>query len=83
MGDLAGLGQAPLEETVVLDELEPAWAARIAISEGREAAMPFHPEIKPIDAYNAAIIDRLEYQCDWLKGGRSDETWSPKMELGK
>jgi ethanolamine utilization protein EutN len=59
--NLAGSAQAPLEETVVLDELGAGFGARIAISEGREAAMPFHPEVKPIDAYNAAIIDRLEY----------------------
>lgn len=61
-GDLAGRGQEPLEEIVVLDELSAGSGDRIAISEGREAAMPFHPENKPIDAYNAAIIDRLEYQ---------------------
>ena len=59
--NLAGRGQERLEETVVLDELGAGLGARIAISEGREAAMPFHPQIKPIDAYNAAIIDRLEY----------------------
>jgi hypothetical protein len=29
------------------------------MSEGREAAMPFHPEIKPVDAYNAALLDSL------------------------
>jgi ethanolamine utilization protein EutN len=59
--DLAGRSREPLEEIVALDQLGAGLGARIAISEGREAAMPFHPEIKPIDAYNAAIIDRLEY----------------------
>ncbi len=59
--DLAGRGQEPLEETVVLDELGAGLGARIAISEGHEATMPFHPKNKPIDAYNAAIIDRIEY----------------------
>ena len=41
------------------DELGAGIGSRIAISEGREAAMPFHPEVKPIDAYNAAILDTV------------------------
>ena len=52
----AGRGEA----LVVYDELGAGQGARIAISEGTEAAAPFHPEIKPIDAYNAAILDHLE-----------------------
>jgi microcompartment protein CcmK/EutM len=52
----------PLEEIVVLDELGAGIGSRIAMSEGREAAMPFHPEVKPVDAYNAAILDTLEYE---------------------
>ena len=36
-----------------------ASAAASPSSEGREAAMPFHPEVKPVDAYNAAILDTL------------------------
>ena len=30
----------------------------IAVSEGPEASLPFRPDIKPIDAYNSAILDR-------------------------
>ena len=48
-----------MEEIAVFDELGAGVGSRIAISEGREAAMPFYPEIKPIDAYNAAILDTL------------------------
>ena len=36
-----------LEEIAVFDELGAGIGSRIAISEGREAAMPFYPEIKP------------------------------------
>ena len=32
----------------------------IAVSEGGEAAQPFQPEMKPVDAYNAAILDRID-----------------------
>jgi ethanolamine utilization protein EutN len=59
--NLAGRWDEPLEELAVFDELGAGVGSRIAISEGREAAMPFHPEVKPIDAYNAAILDTLEY----------------------
>ena len=60
--NLAGRSQASMGEIAVFDELGAGIGSRIAISEGREAAMPFYPEVKPIDAYNAAILDRLEFQ---------------------
>jgi ethanolamine utilization protein EutN len=59
--DLAGRSGTPLEDIVVMDQLGAGVGCRVALSEGREAAMPFHPEVKPIDAYNAAILDSLEY----------------------
>jgi hypothetical protein len=33
--------------------------------------MPFHPELKPIDAYNAAILDTLEFDATSAAGPRS------------
>ena len=62
--NLAGRCDEPLEEIAVFDELGAGVGSRIAISEGREAAMPFYPEVKPIDAYNAAILDTLDYDAD-------------------
>ena len=59
--NLADRWDERLEEIAVFDELGAGLGSRIAISEGREAAMPFHPEVKPIDAYNAAILDWLDY----------------------
>ena len=56
LDNLLGRSDEPAEEMVVYDELGAGIGIRIAISEGREAAMPFHPEVKPIDAYNAAIL---------------------------
>jgi hypothetical protein len=32
----------------------------VAFSEGGEAAQPFRPHDKPVDAYIAALIDRLD-----------------------
>ena len=58
--NLLGRSDEPAEEIVVYDELGAGIGSRIALSEGREAAMPFHPEVKPLCAYNAAILDTLE-----------------------
>lgn len=55
-GEAAGRGEA----FVVYDELGAGAGALIAVSEGAEAAAPFYPGEKPIDAYNAAILDNLE-----------------------
>jgi len=48
------------EPFVIYDELGAATDSLIAVSEGAEAAAPFHPDQKPIDAYNAAILDSLD-----------------------
>jgi ethanolamine utilization protein EutN len=58
--NLLGQSDAPVEEVVVFDTLGAGVGSRIALSEGREAAMPFYPDDKPIDAYNAAILDTFE-----------------------
>ncbi len=59
--NLAGDEEPRLEEIVAYDVLGAGLGCRIALSEGREAAMPFHPDPIPLDAYNAAILDSLEY----------------------
>jgi ethanolamine utilization protein EutN len=60
--NLADRWDERLEEIVAVDDLGAGVGSRIALSEGREAAMPYHPEIKPVDAYNAAILDTLDYE---------------------
>ena len=47
------------EDLVILDQLGAGNGQRIGISEGAEAAAPFHPEKKPVDAYCACIIDGI------------------------
>ena len=59
--NLAGRWEKRLEEITVYDDLGAGLGSRIALSEGREGAMPFYPEVKPVDAYNAAILDTLNY----------------------
>lgn len=48
------------ESLVVFDQLGAGVGQLIAVSEGREACMPFHPDRVPIDAYAAAILDTVE-----------------------
>jgi microcompartment protein CcmK/EutM len=52
---------AEAEPLVVWDELGAGIGSRIALSEGPEAAKPFRPEIKPVDSYNAALLDSLDF----------------------
>ena len=59
LADLAGQGREPAEELTLYDELGAGVGCRVAFSEGREAAQPFHPQVKPIDAYCAAILDTV------------------------
>jgi ethanolamine utilization protein EutN len=59
LGNLTGESDDIAEEIAVFDQLGAGVGHQIAISEGREAAMPFHPDVKPVDAYNAAILDNV------------------------
>ena len=47
------------EDVVIYDGLGAGRGSRIGFSEGGEAAAPFHPEKKPVDAYCACILDTL------------------------
>src|SRR5262249_12364175 len=52
-------GQPDGEDVGILDQLSAGHGSRIGFSEGAEAAAPFHPEKKPVDAYGACILDSL------------------------
>jgi ethanolamine utilization protein EutN len=47
------------EDFVILDQLGAGNSQQIGVSEGVEATMPFHPERKPLDAYCACLLDRV------------------------
>jgi ethanolamine utilization protein EutN len=47
------------EDLVILDQLGAGNGSRIGVSEGAEAAVPFLPEKKAVDAYCAAILDQI------------------------
>jgi ethanolamine utilization protein EutN len=53
-------GQGPDgQDLVIFDSLGAGNGNRIGISEGGEAAVPFLPERKPVDAYCACILDQV------------------------
>jgi len=56
---LLGKESGRTEPIVVLDELGAGHGSLMAVSESAEAAAAFHPDTKPIDAYNAAILDTV------------------------
>lgn len=56
LGEASGRG----EPFVIYDENRAGPGDRIAVAEGGEAAAPFDPDLKPIDAYNAAILDQVD-----------------------
>lgn len=58
-GDLA-TGDGPAEPLVAWDDLGAGDGQLVAFSEGGEAAQPFRPADRPVDAYVAALIDRLD-----------------------
>ncbi len=60
LADPAASGIAPAAESLVVwDDLGAGPGSLIALSEGGEAAQPFRPALKPIDAYCAAILDNV------------------------
>ena len=60
--NVAGDDETQADPIVAWDELGAGIGSQIAISEGREASQPFHPEFKPVDAYNAAILDAIDIE---------------------
>ena len=62
LANLSGAESETGEELVLVDELNTGHGSLIALADSREAAQPFAPNDKPIDAYNAALIDRLDLE---------------------
>lgn len=58
LANLTGESDQQAEEFVLYDDLGAGEDCLVAISEGGEAAQPFTTD-KPIDAYNAAILDQV------------------------
>ena len=57
--DALRCGEPDGEDFVILDELGAGMGQRIGVSEGAEAAQPFYPVKKPVDAYCACVLDTV------------------------
>jgi ethanolamine utilization protein EutN len=44
---------------VIFDNLGAGLGSQIGFSEGVEAAAPFYPEKRPVDAFCACLLDRV------------------------
>jgi microcompartment protein CcmK/EutM len=64
LADLRSNRAATAEDLVIYDDLGAGIGSRVGVSEGAEAAMPFYPKKKPVDAYCACIVDRLHLEED-------------------
>ena len=47
------------EDLVIYDDLGAGAGSRIGFTESSEAAAPFYPKMKPVDAYCACILDQI------------------------
>ena len=63
-GSSAVGGPAPTDPDLVIvwDDLGAGLGSQIAVSDGAEAAQPFKPVLKPVDAYNSAILDEISFE---------------------
>lgn len=53
--------QSEGEVVVVYEELGANLGDKVGFSEGREGAMPFHPDHVAVDAYLACLLDEVTY----------------------
>ena len=61
-GTLAGKNDGNEESEVLYDCLAAREGDLVGLVEGREASAPFYPEKVPYNAYNACILDTVDFQ---------------------
>ena len=64
LDELTSDAEPAVDTLVVWDEIGAGIGQRIALAEGPEASQPFRPEVKPVEAYNAAILDHIDIRID-------------------
>lgn len=66
LDELTGEAEITSEDLVVYDPHGAGLGELIAMTEGGEAAQPFRPLEKPVDAYAAAILDHVNVNSKYL-----------------
>ncbi len=61
-GTLAGVNKGNDETVVMYDCLGAGIGDMVGLVEGREATAPFYPQKVPYDAYNACILDTVNFR---------------------
>ena len=61
-GTLIGINGGNDETVVLYDHLAAREDDLVGLVEGREATAPFWPQKVPFDAYNACILDQLNFE---------------------
>jgi microcompartment protein CcmK/EutM len=69
---LLGKTSEGADMVVVWDPLGADVGSLVAVSDGAEAAQPFRPEIKPVDAYCAALLDQCSIDPRVLRSIEGD-----------
>jgi len=65
------------DETLVMyDDLGARAGDLVGLVEGREASAPFHPARAPYDAYNACILEQVNFEPVLPLPGRAGKTAS-------
>ncbi len=59
---LAGRDGGNDETLVLYDDMGARDGDQVGLVEGREATSPFQPRKVPVDAYNACILDRIDFK---------------------
>ncbi len=62
------------ESLIVYDDTGAREGDLIAVSEGREASMPWYPTRVPNDAYCAAILDRIDLDRRFVQQTNADHS---------
>ncbi|MCI0362126.1 MAG: EutN/CcmL family microcompartment protein [Planctomycetaceae bacterium] len=62
LAELRGESEPQADEMVAWDDNSAGLGDLIAMSEGAEASQPFRPDLKPVDAYAAAILDNVDIE---------------------
>lgn len=58
------LVESDAEELVAIDELGASPFGLVGISEGAEAANPYLPDKKPVDAYVSCLLDAVDIDAE-------------------
>ncbi len=64
LATLAGAGSASDEIVVAYEQLGASEGMLVGVSEGREAAMPFHPTPVALDAYVGCLLDTVQVKSE-------------------